>query len=177
MQFGNNYTLMKTEVVKDLSFVRDLVSQVQDPEVPVLTIADLGILRSVTQEDGFFYISITPTFTGCPAMRVIENEIASLLLSAGISNFKISTVISPAWSTDWMSVEGKRKLKEYGIAPPSQSTEEHLRALISGTKHAVTCPFCNSTNTRITSPFGSTACKALHYCDGCHQPFEEFKCH
>lgn len=168
---------MNTEVVRDLEFVRAIVGQVQDPEVPVLTIADLGILRSVTEEAGIFHIAITPTFTGCPAMRAIENEIAAGLVAKGINNFKITTIISPAWSTDWMSEDGKRKLKEYGIAPPSQSTEEHLKALISGMKQPVSCPFCNSTNTRLTSPFGSTACKALHYCDGCHQPFEEFKCH
>lgn len=157
--------------------VRKLLDGVHDPEIPVLTIADLGILRDVVLNDGKFEIIITPTFTGCPAMRAIEQDITEVLQLEGVSNFKIRTVLAPAWSTDWMSEEGKKKLKEYGIAPPSVSTEDHLRAMITGKKHPVQCPFCNSTNTRITSPFGSTACKALHYCDACHQPFEEFKCH
>lgn len=158
-------------------FVWKILEQVLDPEVPALTIADLGILRSVDEADGKFIITITPTFTGCPAMRAIEEEIGQTLIAAGITNFKVRTVIAPAWTTDWMTEEGKRKLREYGIAPPSMSTEEHLKAMISGNRRPVQCPFCGSSNTSLTSAFGSTACKALHYCDNCKQPFEEFKCH
>ena len=165
------------ETLHTVDSVRKILDQVLDPEVPALTIADLGILRDVTEADGNFIITITPTFTGCPAMRAIEEEIGSVLMASGISNFKVKTVLAPAWTTDWMTEEGKRKLKEYGIAPPSMSTEEHLKAMISGSKKPVTCLFCNSTNTHLTSPFGSTACKALHFCDNCRQPFEEFKCH
>lgn len=157
--------------------IKEILNGVLDPEIPALTIADLGILRNVVFKDGVFEITITPTFTGCPAMRVIEEDIDEVLRLEGITNFKIRTVMAPAWTTDWMSEEGKRKLKEYGIAPPSVSTEDHLKAMITGKKHAVQCPFCNSMSTRLTSPFGSTACKALHYCDACQQPFEEFKCH
>ncbi|MBL0340973.1 MAG: phenylacetate-CoA oxygenase subunit PaaJ [Bacteroidetes bacterium] len=157
--------------------IRDLLSKVLDPEVPALSIVDLGILRDVSLENSVFEISITPTFTGCPAMKVIEEDIVEILHHEGINNFKIKTVLAPAWTTDWMSPEGKKKLKEYGIAPPSQSTEEHLKAMLSGRKKSVQCPFCNSLNTKLTSAFGSTACKALHFCNECHQPFEEFKCH
>ena len=162
----------------DLTFVRELLEQVLDPEVPALTIGDLGILRDVTLlSTGIFQITITSTFTGCPAMRVIEDDISEVLKKEGINNFEIRTVLAPAWTTDWMTREGKKKLEAYGIAPPTQSTEQHLKAMLSGKKEKVACPFCKSTNTRLTSAFGSTACKALHYCDSCHQPFEEFKCH
>jgi ring-1,2-phenylacetyl-CoA epoxidase subunit PaaD len=172
MQAGNKMitALKEEEVFK-------LLSEIQDPEVPALTISDLGMLRSVKKADDFFEITITPTFTGCPAMRTIEEEISKLLLNAGISNFKIKTVLSPAWTTDWISQEGRKKLKEYGIAPPSSSAEAHLKAITEGRKVKVVCPFCNSENTRLTSAFGSTACKSLHYCNNCNQPFEEFKCH
>lgn len=165
------------ETQTGIDFIRDILSKVTDPEVPVLTIADLGILRSVEEVDGVYVVTITPTFTGCPAMRTIEDDINEVLKSAGVHNFKVRTVLAPAWTTDWMSDEGKRKLTEYGIAPPSSSTEDHLKAMISGVRKPVQCPFCKSTNTKLTSAFGSTACKALHYCDECRQPFEEFKCH
>lgn len=150
---------------------------VPDPEVPVLSIVDLGVFRKVEENEGTFDIYITPTYTGCPAMKAIEEEINRVLKREGISNFKVKTVLSPAWTTDWMSDEAKEKLREYGIAPPEQSTEEHLKALITGNRRSVKCPFCGSAETRLTSAFGSTACKALHYCDACKQPFEEFKCH
>jgi ring-1,2-phenylacetyl-CoA epoxidase subunit PaaD len=161
----------------DITRIKSILGKVTDPEVPVLTIEDLGILRSIDEVDGRYVVTITPTYSGCPAMRTVEDNIREILAENGIENFKIRTVLAPAWTTDWMSEDGKRKLKEYGIAPPEQSTEEHLLALVSGMKKPVTCPFCNSKNTRLTSAFGSTACKAFHYCDQCHQPFEEFKCH
>jgi ring-1,2-phenylacetyl-CoA epoxidase subunit PaaD len=165
------------QIIQNIDQVRRILNQVLDPEVPALTIADLGILRGVEENNGTFLITITPTFTGCPAMRAIEDEIGAVLNAEGVTNFKVRTVLSPAWTTDWMTEDGKRKLKEYGIAPPSMSTEEHLKAMITGLRKPVQCPFCNSQNTRLTSAFGSTACKALHYCDECKQPFEEFKCH
>lgn len=164
-------------ITVSVSHIRKLLEDVMDPEVPALTIEDLGILRAVNEVEGGFEIVITPTFTGCPAMKVIEENIAEVLNEDGITGFKITTVLSPAWTTDWMTEAGKKKLKDYGIAPPAFSTEQHLKAMLSGKKETVECPFCNSSTTHIISVFGSTACKALHYCDNCHQPFEEFKCH
>ncbi len=160
-----------------LTTIRALVGAVLDPEVPALTINDLGILREVRESGSGIEILITPTFSGCPAMNAIESEIRQVLNDAEITGYEIKTVLAPAWTTDWISEDGKRKLKEYGIAPPSMSTEQHLKAMLTGKSEATHCPFCNSENTRLTSPFGSTACKALHYCNNCHQPFEEFKCH
>lgn len=161
----------------DLKRIREVAARVCDPEVPVLTIEDLGILRDVKLADGKPVVEITPTFTGCPAMKAIADDILKELESEGFTDVDVKLVLSPAWTTDWMTESGKQKLREYGIAPPTLSTEEHLAAIMTGKKHAVACPFCHSENTRITSPFGSTACKALHYCDNCRQPFEEFKCH
>lgn len=157
--------------------ITKILQEVTDPEIPVLTIEDLGILRSVEEVDGKYIVTITPTYTGCPAMRTIEDDIRSTLTLAGIGNFEVKTVLAPAWTTDWMSEAGKKKLKEYGIAPPSSSTEDLLKSVLTGKRNPAKCPFCESENTKLTSPFGSTACKALHYCNNCHQPFEEFKCH
>ena len=164
---------MKTRVAS----IRELVGGVLDPEVPALTISDLGILREVRESETGIEIVITPTFSGCPAMKAIEEEICQVLEDASITGFSIKTVYAPAWTTDWITEEGKRKLREYGIAPPSLSTEQHLKSILTGKREPVVCPFCNAADTRLTSPFGSTACKALHYCNNCHQPFEEFKCH
>ncbi len=158
-------------------YLDKVLDRVPDPEIPVLTIRDLGILRKVEIVDGEAVITITPTYTGCPAMRAIEEEIGKVLKEEGIENYSVRTVLSPPWTTDWMSESAREKLREYGIAPPEQSTEDHLRAIATGKKTQVHCPFCRSTNTKLTSPFGSTACKALHYCNDCDQPFEEFKCH
>ncbi len=169
--------VVDNSIDNDILHIRQLLANVLDPEVPALSIDDLGILRDVIKTEDGFEIVITPTFTGCPAMKTIEEDISLVLKDAGINNYKIRTVLSPAWTTDWMSEAGKIKLKAYGIAPPTWSTEQHLKALLSGKKETVECPFCNSNNTHLTSAFGSTACKALHYCDECHQPFEEFKCH
>lgn len=174
MQSGETRFLLMPVTVEHIV---DLLKEVKDPEVPVLTIADLGILRGVEVKDDYITITITPTFTGCPAMRTIEEEIRNLLHREGFTNFKVRTVLSPPWSSDWISEEGRKQLKEYGIAPPSQSTTMHLESLLTGVRKPVTCPYCDSTDTSLTSAFGSTACKALHYCNGCQQPFEEFKCH
>ncbi len=147
----------------------DILETVTDPEVPVLTITDLGIVRDVIIDDDNIEIIITPTYTGCPAMDMITMQIRLAMLENGYSNVKITSVLSPAWTTDWMSEEGKRKLKEYGIAPPDKK--------ISIPKDGVTCPQCNSTNTKLISEFGSTACKALYQCNDCKEPFDYFKCH
>ena len=151
----------------------EAAARVADPEIPVLTIGDLGVLRAVRVEGDTVEIDITPTYSGCPAMRTIEQDLATALRAAGIEKFRISTVLSPAWTTDWMSAEGRRKLAEYGIAPPSGSASR--RALFGA--DAVACPRCGSANTERIAEFGSTTCKALYRCRACAEPFDYFKCH
>ena len=148
-------------------------AQVVDPEIPVLTIADLGVLRDVTVTDGAVEVAITPTYSGCPAMNMIAVEIELALEREGIRNPKIRTVLSPAWTTDWMSGQGRQKLKEYGIAPPQAGSGR--RALFG--EQEVACPQCGSVNTEVLSEFGSTSCKALWRCKACREPFDYFKCH
>lgn len=151
----------------------DVLATVHDPEVPVLSITDLGIVRAVINQNNQWLIQVTPTYSGCPATDVINMQIRMALLQAGISNFKIEQVLSPAWTTDWMSEEGKQKLKAYGIAPPMGK----LKEVEDLNEITVTCPQCNSTNTTVVSVFGSTACKALFKCLDCKEPFDYFKCH
>jgi ring-1,2-phenylacetyl-CoA epoxidase subunit PaaD len=148
-------------------------AQVVDPEIPVLTIADLGVLRDVTVEDGRVEVAITPTYSGCPAMNMIAVEIELALEREGIVDPKVRTVLSPAWTTDWLSEDGRRKLKAYGIAPPQAGSGR--RALFG--KLAVSCPPCGSSDTELLSEFGSTSCKALWRCKSCREPFDYFKCH
>ena len=151
----------------------DAASRVVDPEIPVLTIADLGVLREVTLRDGQVEVAITPTYSGCPAMNVIALEVELALEREGFQNAKVRTVLSPAWTTDWMSEDGRRKLREYGIAPPERASSR--RALFG--VQVVTCPQCGSENTELLSEFGSTSCKALWRCKSCREPFDYFKCH
>lgn len=159
-----------------------ILEKITDPEVPVLSILDLGIVRNVILHqntplgDGGFEVVITPTYTGCPAMDMIAMNIRLVLLENGFKNIKISTVLSPAWTTDWMSEEGKQKLKAYGIAPPSPRQQVCNNDLFAP-HEAVQCPQCNSYHTHRVSEFGSTACKALYQCDDCKEPFDYFKCH
>ena len=148
-------------------------AEVVDPEIPVLTIADLGVLREVAIVDGQVEISITPTYSGCPAMNMIALEIELALAREGIPHSKIRTVLSPAWTTDWMSDDGRRKLRDYGVAPPQSGGGR--RALFG--EQQVTCPQCGSTATEVLSEFGSTSCKALWRCTSCREPFDYFKCH
>lgn len=151
-----------------------LLEEVKDPEVPVLSVVDLGIVREVRQENGRVEVIITPTYTGCPAMNVIEMDIRVMLHSQGIQNLHVTTVLSPAWTTDWLSEAGKQKLKAYGIAPPIGTVD---KAALIGEERNIECPQCQSTNTQMVSQFGSTACKALHKCKDCLEPFDYFKCH
>jgi ring-1,2-phenylacetyl-CoA epoxidase subunit PaaD len=151
----------------------DVAAAVVDPEIPVLTIADLGVLRDVAVNDGRVEVAITPTYSGCPAMNMIALEIELALEREGFSNSRVRTVLSPAWTTDWMSDDGRRKLREYGIAPPLPSSSR--RALFG--VQQVTCPQCGSENTEVLSEFGSTSCKALWRCKSCREPFDYFKCH
>ena len=157
--------------------IRTILKEVPDPEVPVLSVLDLGIVRDILiHKDGSVEVIITPTYTGCPAMDVIRMSIRMSLLENGYKNVIVSTVLSPAWTTDWMSEEGKRKLKAYGIAPPSPRQQVCNNDLFAP-HEAVQCPQCNSHHTHRVSEFGSTACKALYQCDDCKEPFDYFKCH
>lgn len=156
--------------------ILELLTAVKDPEVPVLDIVEMGIVRDVKVSDKSLKIDITPTYSGCPAMNMIEEQIVAALHKKGFDNITINTVMSPAWTTDWMNEKTKQKLKEYGIAPPERSSEIEFDPLKIVDK-VVECPFCDSKKTELKSEFGSTACKSLYYCNNCRQPFEHFKCH
>ena len=151
----------------------DAAANVVDPEIPVLTIADLGVLREVAVTDGHVEVAITPTYSGCPAMNMIQLEIELALEREGFGKANVRTVLSPAWTTDWMSEDGRRKLAEYGIAPPQPASSR--RALFG--VEQVKCPQCGSRDTEVLSEFGSTSCKALWRCKSCREPFDYFKCH
>lgn len=153
-----------------------ILDTVSDPEVPVLSVTDLGIIRDVVIKDGGIEIVITPTYTGCPAMDMISMNIRIALLSHGYKNISIRQVLFPVWTTDWMSEEGKKKLKEYGIAPPNPSQQVCTSELFQQ-EESVQCPRCNSWRNHRISEFGSTACKSLFQCDDCKEPFDYFKCH
>lgn len=148
------------------------LSEVPDPEIPVLTITDLGIVRDVAVNDDVT-VALAPTYTGCPATEVIEQSVIDALHSHGVERVSIDRVLSPPWTTDWISAEGRDKLREYGIAPPQQGASK--RALMHGEKN-VKCPRCASADTELVSEFGSTACKAAYKCSACLEPFEYFKC-
>ncbi len=152
---------------------RRIAGEVTDPEIPVLTIADLGVLRDVRVEAGGVEVEITPTYSGCPAMNMIALEIELALSKAGIAPVTVRTVLSPAWTTDWMTEDGRRKLRDYGIAPPAKAAGR--RALFG--KDEVACPQCGSTDTAEIAAFGSTSCKSLWRCNTCREPFDYFKCH
>lgn len=154
-----------------------ILETVTDPEVPVLSIIDLGIVRKIeTDSNDNLQVFITPTYTGCPAMDVIKTNIRLALLQNGFSNVEIITVLSPAWTTDWMTQAGKQKLKAYGIAPPN--IKQQVCTLEAFQKdEAVQCPQCNSYHTHLISRFGSTPCKALYKCGDCLESFDYFKCH
>jgi len=153
-----------------------LLEQVTDPEVPVLSILDLGIVRNVQVVDDEVAITITPTYSGCPAMDVISMSIRMLLLEHGFKNITIRQVLSPAWTTDWMSEAGKEKLRAYGIAPPNP-LQQVCNTKLFAEEEAIACPHCHSFHTRRISEFGSTACKSLYQCNDCQEPFDYFKCH
>ncbi len=144
----------------DVDLARAVAENVTDPEIPVLTLADLGVLREVTIEGSRVVATITPTYSGCPAMRQIEDDLRSALLAAGFEEVEVLTVHQPPWSTDWMTPEGRDKLAEFGIAPPGRE---------------ILCPRCSSASPRLVSRFGSTACKALLVCTACGEPFGHFK--
>lgn len=176
-----------------LTRARAALGAVTDPEIPVLTIADLGVLRDVRLDGGVLEVVITPTYSGCPAMNVIAQDIEATLAGAELGPTRVRTVLSPAWTTDWLSAEGRRKLLEYGIAPPppgagfgDDATDGPRdgprdgpgegRATLFGRARPA-CPRCGAAETEMISAFGSTACKALHRCLSCREPFDAFKCH
>lgn len=151
----------------------ELMEEVFDPEVPVLTVVDLGVVREVNLENDTWNVVITPTYSGCPAMKRIEDDIIDKLKENGIENVTVELVLSPAWTTDWLSEAGRRKLKEYGIAPPVAEID---KSVLFAEQPVVPCPKCNSKNTKMISQFGSTACKAHYQCEDCMEPFDYFKC-
>lgn len=161
------------EIKPSIKNVWKLLEEVEDPEIPVLNVVEMGIIRKIFfTEDHKLTIHITPTYSGCPAMFAIETGINAKLLENGITDFNVITDYSEPWTTDWMPPEARRKLKEYGIAPPkpmARNAEELADKIIP-------CPYCDSMETKLTSEFGSTACKAQLYCNSCNQPFEHFKC-
>ena len=149
------------------------LEEVSDPEIPVLSVIDLGVVRDAQIINGEWLITITPTYSGCPAMKTMEEDILSKLKDNGIDSAKVELVLAPAWSTDWLSENGKIKLSEYGIAPPEHEVDKSV--LFAGPT-VVPCPNCHSRNTRMVSQFGSTACKALYQCNDCQEPYDYFKC-
>ncbi|MEO7085380.1 MAG: 1,2-phenylacetyl-CoA epoxidase subunit PaaD [Gemmatimonadaceae bacterium] len=151
-----------------------ILETVKDPEVPVVSVVELGVVRdAVATEDGVV-VTITPTYSGCPAMREMEEDIRGALGAAGLGPVEVKTVFSPAWTTDWIGPEARAKLEAYGIAPPSATRTGELVTL-SRRSAPLRCPYCKSTKTKRESEFGSTACKAIWTCLDCRQPFEEFK--
>ena len=151
-----------------------LLGTLPDPEIPVISIVELGIVREVKSEGKTVTVVITPTYSGCPAMKQIEDDIQSLLAKNGF-DAKVEMVYSPAWTTDWISDDAKEKLRRYGIAPPEHSSVDK-RVLMGLQPRIIACPVCKSTHTEMVSQFGSTACKALYKCLDCKEPFDYFKC-
>jgi ring-1,2-phenylacetyl-CoA epoxidase subunit PaaD len=147
----------------------DLLETVTDPEIPVLTLSDLGVLRDIRIVDNEVRVTITPTYAGCPAMQAMREDIESALHEAGYQRVSVQQSLSPAWTTDWMSERGRQKLLQYGIAPPSPAAGKDQAAKVS-------CPQCGSPETAKITEFGSTACKALYQCQSCREPFDYFKC-
>lgn len=154
--------------------VMAILDDVMDPEVPALSVVELGIIRDVAVDEDGVTVTVTPTYSGCPAMPVIEQDIEAALKSHGVERLEVRTSYSPAWTTDWMSAEAREKLRAYGIAPPGPADHDAPIA-IGRRRPAVRCPYCGSAGTELRSEFGSTACKAIHVCQSCNQPFEEFK--
>ena len=149
------------------------LQEVFDPEVPVLTVIDLGVVRKVELNDKGCNVTITPTYSGCPAMKRIEDDIVEKLSEKGVDNVSVDLVLSPAWTTDWITEEGKAKLREYGIAPPENESD---KSVLFAEPIVVPCPLCGARNTKLISQFGSTACKAHYQCNECLEPFDYFKC-
>ncbi len=149
------------------------LEEVFDPEIPVLTVVDLGVVREVIVKDDTCKVVITPTYSGCPAMKRMEDDIKEKLEEKGVKGAEVELVLSPAWTTDWLTEKGREKLKEYGIAPPE---DEGDKSVLFAKPFIVPCPQCDSKNTKLISQFGSTSCKAHYQCQDCLEPFDYFKC-
>ena len=151
-----------------------LLDRVMDPEVPVLSVVELGIVRDVELDGDAVTVVVTPTYSGCPAIRVIEEDILAALAAGGYPDARVRTTFAPAWTTEWIGADAREKLRAYGIAPPGPAAVDELVPLLRRAP-SVACPYCGSTRTELRSEFGSTACKATLYCTACQQPFEQFK--
>ena len=173
MKTAEQHTINDASKEESIKRIWEILASVNDPEIPVLSVIDLGIIRDVRSDNEKIEVIITPTYSGCPVMDVISMNIRMELIKEGFTSIKISQQLSPAWTTDWMTEAGKQKLKSYGIAPPAAKTfdKDYLENL------QVECPLCHSKNTKLISQFGSTACKALYRCLNCKEPFDYFKCH
>lgn len=155
--------------------VYSLLNEIPDPEIPVISIVELGVIREITQHGNkSIEVKITPTYSGCPAMKQMEDDVRTKLSEAGFKDIKINTVYTPAWTTDWLNQDARNKLQAYGIAPPEESTTD--KSFLTGKSRHVMCPRCKSRNTVMVSQFGSTACKALYKCNDCLEAFDYFKC-
>ncbi len=152
-----------------------LLSEIPDPEIPVISIIELGVIRQVeVLNETSISLKITPTYSGCPAMKQIEDDVRKKLSENGFTNIEIKTIFSPPWTTDWITSEAKEKLRKYGIAPPEHTTED--KSWLTGKEKVIACPQCKSIHTKLISQFGSTACKSLYQCQDCLEPFDYFKC-
>lgn len=162
-----------------LEMARRVAADVTDPEMPVLTLADLGVLRRVSCDDGGqVVVTITPTYSGCPAMATIRDDLRRALSTAGFDDVQINTVLTPAWSTNWITEDGRRKLADHGIAPPGIAAEHDdgpVMLTLTPRRQTVACPQCGSVDTEMTSEFGATPCKSLHRCRSCAEPFDRMK--
>jgi len=154
--------------------ITKIISNIPDPEIPVITIKELGVLRKIEQKKGTIIVTITPTYSGCPAMDRFKKDIKEQLEALKVSKFEIQLQYNPAWTTDWITETAKIKLKKYGIAPPAHSVNDINNLL--GKKQEIPCPRCNTAKTKLVSQFSSTACKAMYQCEECLEPFEYFKC-
>ena len=173
---------MTSAVLPDIQKVRHWLAQVPDPEIPVISLTDLGIIRDVAWQGDTLVVKVTPTYSGCPATSVINMDIEAALRAKGIEKLRLERQLSPPWTTDWITAEGREKLRAYGIAPPIDGTAADGRlagrvARLAGTSNLViACPRCGSTHTEKISQFGSTPCKASYRCTDCLEPFDYFKC-
>ena len=157
-----------------LKKIEEKISNIPDPEIPNISIKELGVLRKIEQIEEKIIVTITPTYSGCPAMDRFQKDIKEQLKALKISSFEIQLQYDPAWTTDWITEDAKKKLKKYGIAPPAHSSSD--KNILMGQKQKVQCPRCNTKETKLVSQFSSTACKAMYQCEDCLEPFEYFKC-
>lgn len=173
MFLGGSYFLYPVNMLNEQE-IRQILSEIPDPEIPVISIEELGILQGIQLENGHCTITIIPTYTGCPAMKLISDMIKEALAGKGLQDVEVKLVYTPTWTTDMITEEAKEKLRKYGIAPPLHSSVD--KGVLLGKSKVIKCPQCGSSHTEMISQFGSTACKALYRCLDCQEPFDYFKC-